>query len=103
MILPDNTMVVRQTLNPVFERLGIPLRPIMESNAVEAILGSVGAGQGITFLNRFNVETEQQQGRVRFLPNLDRCPARATADHPECAGALQHSGDYAGRPPCGRP
>ncbi len=94
MVLPDSTMVVRQKLDSVFQRMGIKAAPMMESNSIEMIRGFVASGQGLSFLNQINVQDERLQGTIRFLPIIDRCPpvtlkiARRAAGQPQLIPGL---------------
>jgi DNA-binding transcriptional LysR family regulator len=94
MVLPDQTMVVRQKLDTVFQRMGVQPSPLMESNSIEMIRGFVASGQGLSFLNQINVHDERLQGTIRFLPIIDRCPpvtlkiASRAAGHPQLMPGL---------------
>ena len=94
MVLPDSTMVVRQKLDSVFQRMGIKATPMMESNSIEMIRGFVASGQGLSFLNQINVQDERLQGTIRFLPIIDHCPpvtlkiARRAAGQPQLIPGL---------------
>ena len=94
MVLPDETMNIRQKLDTVFQRMGIQVSPIMESNSIEMIRGFVASGQGLSFLNQINIHDERLQGTIRFLPILDRCPpvnlkiARRAAVQPQLIPSL---------------
>ena len=94
LVLPDQTMIVRQTIDPVFQRFGIEVWPVMESNSIEMIRGFVASGHGISFLNQINVHDERTLGTLRFLPIVDRCPpvtlkiVRRTTDQPQLIASL---------------
>jgi DNA-binding transcriptional LysR family regulator len=97
MILPDETMMVRNVIDPVFDRLKVKLYPEMESNSIEMVRGFVASGQGISFLNQININDERQQGVVTFLPIIDRIPplklkiVRRAEDHQIIPGLLANA------------
>ena len=71
LILPAATMSLRPELNEALIRSGLTANPIVEANEVELMKRLAVLNQGITLLNRPNIEPERQRGDLVYVPLSD--------------------------------
>lgn len=68
LVLPAETMSLRPVLDATLARAGARLDALLEANEVELMKRLAALEQGITFLNRLNIEAERIRGELVFVP-----------------------------------
>ncbi|HVR49114.1 MAG TPA: LysR substrate-binding domain-containing protein, partial [Pseudorhodoferax sp.] len=68
LILPAATLSLRTVLDGAFGRLAIGVSPVIESSSTALMRALVAQRQGITLLNRLDVEEELRAGKLVFVP-----------------------------------
>jgi DNA-binding transcriptional LysR family regulator len=68
LILPAATLSLRTILDGAFGRLAIGVSPVIESSSTALMRALVAQRQGITLLNRLDVEEELRAGKLVFVP-----------------------------------
>lgn len=71
LILPVPAMSLRPTLDGAFGRAGIQVSPVVETSSTALMRRLVAGGDGITFLNRLDIEEEHRSGALVFVPLRD--------------------------------
>jgi DNA-binding transcriptional LysR family regulator len=68
MVIPDRSLTVGAALAEAFERTGIVMDTVIETNSIEVLKGSATHDQTVTFLSEIEVEVERKRGDLVFLP-----------------------------------
>jgi DNA-binding transcriptional LysR family regulator len=71
LILPAPALPIRAILDGAFGRSAIRASPVVESTSTALMRQLVMRGEGIAFLNRFDIEEERRDGRLAFVPLRD--------------------------------
>ncbi|WP_326541806.1 LysR family transcriptional regulator [Pseudorhodoferax sp.] len=71
LILPAASLSLRAILDGAFGRAAICVSPVVESSSTALMRALVAQQQGITFLNRLDVQEELRAGRLVFVPLRD--------------------------------
>ena len=68
LIIADKTTAIRPYIDQVFERSNIVPSSSVETNSIEVMRQVSMNGGGVSFLTRFDVETELKLGRLVYIP-----------------------------------
>ncbi len=72
LILPDQSISTRTTLDEMFRDSTGSFDPVLESSSPEFIVSAVRIGIGIAFQTPVGVERELRSGELKFVPLIDR-------------------------------
>ncbi|MCK8785304.1 LysR substrate-binding domain-containing protein [Roseomonas sp. NAR14] len=71
MVIPDGSITVGRLLAEAFERAGIGVDTVVETNSVELLKRAATRGGTVAFLSEAEIEVERRRGELAFLPLRD--------------------------------
>ena len=72
LILPDQSISTRATVDELFQNSHVAVKPLIESSSPEFIVSAVRMGIGIAFQTPVGIERELRDDELRFLPLVSK-------------------------------